>query len=274
MEKFMNISALCHDLALPAEVTAVITAYAQAGNQALDENIKLQLQNPATWSQAIEMLKERIGEDADGIYILAELLTYACETYGEYEKRGIERQIFVDTMKFCTRFIEEHKRLYGNYAFTWAWWFPRQITMKEFRIGALEYEFVNQESKQIQIHIPADADLSPESVQASFKAYERFLEQYYPQWKSVSWYCESWMLSPALFQLLPVTSNVLQFQKLFQIEAVDYDSEAVLDWVYPGKRVPLSELAENTTLQRNMKRFLLEGGKVGWAKGKIMIVSN
>jgi hypothetical protein len=70
-----------------------------------------------------------------------------------------------------------------------------------------------------------------------------------------------------LQQLLPEDSNIIRFQNLFRLESVDYESMAVLDWVYPGAKPVIASLPEQTSLQRKMKHFLLEGGKVGWGKG-------
>ena len=180
---------------------------------------------------------------------------------------GIPDSVFISTMKFCTRFIKEHKRIYGYYSFTWAWWFPRQLFMKEFRIGELEYEFVDSDKKKINIHIPADAHMEPGQIKKSMTEYQSFLQKYYPEWEDTEWYCESWLLSPMLSKLLPKDSNILLFQELFELENVDYENMAVLDWVFPGEKGELTSLSENTSLQRNMKRFLLDGNKVGWAKG-------
>ena len=48
----------------------------------------------------------------------------------------------------------------------------------------------------------------------------------------------------------------------------------VLEWVYclteaQQKQTPLEALPEDTTLQRNMKAYLLSGGKVGTARGRL-----
>lgn len=80
-------------------------------------------------------------------------------------------------------------------------------------------------------------------------------------------YCESWMLSPALRELMDENSNILQFQNLFIEEKTDYNSMAVLDWVFPGYHSVSEDLPENTSLQRKMKRYLLQDGKIGWTMG-------
>ncbi len=84
--------------------------------------------------------------------------------------------------------------------------------------------------------------------------------------------CESWMLSPALSNVLRTDSNILAFQKLFDINETDYESMAVLDWVFPGFDKVSEELPEETSLQKNMKKYLLEGNKIGWSKGSLHVI--
>lgn len=50
--------------------------------------------------------------------------------------------IFAATFGFVTRFVSGTKDANGKYKYDWAWWFQRQVTMQEFRIGSLEYELV------------------------------------------------------------------------------------------------------------------------------------
>lgn len=265
----MTLEVLCNMLDLPVEVSDVVMAYQHSHPHLLDDSLKKQLKNRELWDSTIEELKNRIGEDPSGFYILSELLSYACEAYDEYQKAQIPDSVFVETMKFCTRFLGEHKQTHGCYAFIWAWWFPRQLSLQEFRIEELEFEFVDAEERRIYIHIPSDAHLETTCIQKSFTEFIRFLEKYYPNWREVDWYCDSWLLSPSLKQLLPENSRILMFQSLFEIESVDYESMAALDWVFPGEKADFSQLSESTSLQRNMKKFLLSGGKTGCAVGKI-----
>jgi hypothetical protein len=74
-------------------------------------------------------------------------------------------------------------------------------------------------------------------------------------------------MSPALHKLLKKDSNILQFQDMFEITETDEESMAVMDWVFPGCAQGLEQLPETTSLQRNMKKYQLSGGKVGWSKG-------
>ena len=55
----------------------------------------------------------------------------------EYVRRGIPMGLFADTFGFVTRFVTSTKDTHGKYSYNWAWWLPREITLQEFRIGAL-----------------------------------------------------------------------------------------------------------------------------------------
>lgn len=263
----MNNHELYKLLDIPNEVIEKLNIYETGRNISIDDDLKSRLLDRNTWDEAVKSLQELVGEDPDGLNILWEELNIACESYDEYVKRGISENIFVDTMKFCTRFLNEHKNTYDSYRYVWAWWFPRQLSLGEFRIGALEYELADGENREIYIHIPSDANLGKESVAASLNSFYDFRKTYFPEWEDVRLVCDSWLLSPALKELLDDNSNIMEFQRLFELEYTDYDSIWFLGWVYPGAGDDYNNLPEKTSLQRNMKNHLLAGKKVGCAKG-------
>lgn len=265
--KNISTAELYDILNLPRSVILELDKYKEVHGLVLKKNIADGLRYRSTWDSALQELYTAIGDDCHGFGVLAELLEVCRDTYDSYRKKGIPEEIFIRTMGFVPRFLEAYKREQGHYAFIWAWWFPRQLAMLEFRIGELEFEFVDGKERKIFIHIPGDANLSPLKVEQTVEQYREFLRAYYPEWEDVKWYCESWMLSPVLNQLLQEDSNVLAFQRRFAIESVDYESMAVLDWVFPGEKCPIEDLSEHTSLQKKMKAFLLDGGKVGWAEG-------
>ena len=252
---------------LPSAVLKRLKEFDITSGYRITPDIINMLLSRGEWDEGIKTLRARLGDDPDGFKILRAMLQMACETYERYQEIGIEKDIFISTMKFCTRFINAHYDLYGVYQFDWAWWFPRQLACKEFRIGCLEYEFVEGNEDLISVHIPSDADLKRDTVLHSLLSFFAFREKYFPDWSKAKLYCESWLLSPALKELLPENSNIIKFQELFSVEHTDYQSMAVMDWVFPGHKEVSRRLPENTSLQSHMKAFLLKGGKVGWSKG-------
>ncbi len=139
--------------------------------------------------------------------------------------------------------------------------------MQEFRVGCLEYEFVELEEKMISIHIPSDANLEVKTIQKSLNDFFEFRKMFFPEWVNIQMHCNSWLLSPALKELLDKDSRILSFQKFFVVESVDYEKQSIFQWVFSGYTEASDDLPEVTSLQKRMKRYLLEGKKVGSAKG-------
>lgn len=185
--------------------------------------------------------------------------------------RKISREIYLATMKCFSRFVREYRVSYGVYGFDRGFWTPRQICGKLFRLGELEYE-LNDEENAVSIHIPGDADLSEEKLQASYAEQAAFIREHFPEASGRPRMCDSWLLSPALKDLLLPDSRILSFAAHFEITKVDPDATDYLEWVYKiasGQQdsVKMEDLREDTSLQRKMKRYLKNGGKVGIAWG-------
>ena len=261
----MSNNELYRLLDIPKDVIRRLNAYEKSRTGTFNIAISDLMTDDALVQNLDKFILSAVGEDTDGIKTLWEELNIARQSFEEYRQKGISLDIFTNTMKFCTRFLPDYHKTYSCYRVVWGWWFPRQLSLREFRIGALEYEF--SEEKCIQIHIPSDADLTRQAVLESISEFKRFCKQYYPEWDGQEMHCGSWLLSPALKNILSDKSNILSFQKLFDVVETDEESMAVLDWVFPGFDEISDKLPENTSLQGNMKRYLPEGKKIGWTKG-------
>lgn len=235
-----------------------------------------------TWDEGAGLLNKELeifaakhagpedGSQAEGrgIPILTIMLQCLGKTKEEYRKKGIPERIFTATMGCFPRFIEEYRASYGTYGFDRDFWTPRQISMKLFRIGELEYEMDMQEGKRIiSIHIPSDAVLTTEHCRASYEQAGQFFAEFYPQWKDLPYGCNSWLLAPGLKNVLSEDSNIIRFQNGFEVIRVNEEDCEFLEWVFKRKDIPYQELPEETSLQRNMKQYLLRGGKIGEADG-------
>ena len=213
-------------------------------------------------------------DDLRGADVLAEQLLKAVENRETGSWRDVEKDIWIDTMKGYTRFVREHFSSCGCYGFDRGFWTTRQRDAKLFRLGELEYELVREENGTavIGLHIPSDAHLGSERLNASLARAGEFLGQHFPEWASAPVRCESWLLAPALKDMLPSDSRILRFQSAFDLAKTDPESDDVLQWVFglteAGKAsVRLEDLPEDTTLRRNMKAYMLKGGKIGAATG-------
>ena len=171
---------------------------------------------------------------------------------------------------FCTRFVLDHHRSFGTYAFSWGWWLPRQLSLQEFRFGELEYELVDMpEGQSISIHIPGDALLTADKLRHSYNLARKSLERIAPDYRDADMFCDSWMLPPILDQLLPSGSRILAFKSSFDILSVDPTSPHATRWIFGRYDLPLHQLPEDTSLQRKTKALMLAGGGIGSARGRL-----
>lgn len=220
------------------------------------------------WRDARQELKKVLAPDDRGMKMLCAMLIGACYSLEKYEEKGISQEIFADTMKCFPRFVHEHKVSYGVWGFDRDFWTGRQLSLQLFRIGQLEYEKVVQDGKKmLSVHIPSDAVLDREKLTESIRQSAEFFEAYDKDYAAVPYTCTSWLLSPALRELLGEDSKILKFQDMFQITEVDKQNKSFMEWVYKRKDLSPEQLPEDTSLQRNMKAHLLAGGWIGEGTG-------
>lgn len=256
---------LCRNINMPEEVT----------RQLLDIHGELPyfpclelLMQEETWSEGLEQLKEAVGEDPSGMKRLCCMLRCALRAKALYVKLGIPEAIYTDTMAAFSRFVREDWKSYGFYGFTRTFWTTRQVSGKLFRIGQLEYELTAKDDEPvISLHIPTDVDLRPEVLRPSLTAGLAEFCRFFPEYADKRVYCHSWLLAPLLRDFLPECSNILQFQQLFDIECDTVPGKDVLLWVFKNPKLPKEDYPENTSLQRKLKQFFLEGGEFLEGKG-------
>jgi hypothetical protein len=262
---------LCNKINLQPEIIEKVLACHENFKYETVRPFLDKIYNRQTWEEGVKSLEKSFGEDPSGIKMLTCMLFCALHTHEIYEEKEIPDEIFIATMKFFSRFTDEHFSTYGTYSFVWGWWVPRQISANEFRIGELEYETVDENGKKsIHIHIPADAVMKQCKLRESYLDARKFFAKYYTQYADADMFCGSWLLSPALKEVLPEDSNILRFQQSFDVDHVDYESNGFLRWVYKREDIPWEQLPEDTTLQRRMKAYILNSGKIGWANGKLV----
>ena len=266
-------------LGLPPEAAAAVKSQEERlfseGAGGLEGMLTMFL-NRAKAGPALVKLRDLVQPDRDGFGILCCMLRAALYTRSKYEQLGIGQDIFKATMECFPRFVREHHASYGRYGFDRDFWTIRQLSLRLFRIGELEFELADQPDdlpssasgpRVINVHIPSDARLEQERCIHSWKCASRFIQKFFPDWVGLPVMCSSWLLSPALGELLPDTSHILQFQQLFDIVETDPMADDWREWVFQRNQAPIGELPEHTSLQRNMKAYLLKGGQIGVGVG-------
>ena len=237
---------------------------------------------PAAVKQIPMLCKSEEDPTGDtGLKALAVYMAAAQHTWEIYDGMGIDRKIFIDTIKAFPRFLREHKVSFGRYGFDRDFWIYRQLAANLFRLGELEYEMTTLPkgsepvgnatagSPILSVHIPSDAVLTREKLDASYRMAREFFAKYFPDFQYRCVYCSTWMLSPVLKQILKPGSRILEFQSDYEITQVDLESNSGMTWIYKRNYDDYTQLPEDTSLMRGMKKILLEGGKTGSGTGYV-----
>jgi hypothetical protein len=270
LEGIGNVRTLCEMIDMPEEVTQEIEKWnAEEYREAL-EHYFFMIREKVQWDTALEEVKQLLKEDKNGLNCLAFMMHVSLRSYQEYRIKRISEQIYLDTMGCFSRFVKEYKESYGTYGFDREWWTVRELSLKEFRLGELEYELTGEDNNQfVSVHIPSDAKLEKQKCLDSYKKAKSFLLEHVHEYTDVAFYCESWLLSSKLKELLSEDSNIIRFQSDFIIDTVETEDTGYMKWVFKNDTLSLNEVPQTTSLQRKMKAYLQSGGKIGVRRGQI-----
>ena len=223
----------------------------------------------AAWRTAADLLPR--WRDDSGMAHLAATLAAAGRTRQMYRENGVPEDIYWATMGCLTRFLRETKEITGQWAFDRGFWTWRQTGGLLFRLGTLEFEYLPEE-RALSVHIPSDAVLSREELDRSYDWAERFFtgegRSFCRQGPPGEMRCSSWLLAPALEELLPEASGIRRFSGDYVRRGIREDSREFYRWLFQCEPpLPAEDLPERTSLQRAAKAYLAAGGKIGSASG-------
>lgn len=234
-----------------------------------------------TAADAVERLQASIAQkrwdEPDGLSILAIQMRVAALSRKLYARADLSDELFVRTFDWFPRFVRwQHANVEGKFGhrvanpdnpalFTEAFWSPRLLNLSILRFGEFEFEFVEGEP-EINLHIPDDARLDSEHMLASFEQFHALTAAKLAQYADATINCESWLLDPALDELLPANSHLREFRSLFSLAGSEV-SQDYQKWIAGCEGLSAEELPEVTSLQRAIKQYVLAGGQMSVGTG-------
>ncbi len=138
-----------------------------------------------------------------------------------------------------------------------------------YQLGRLQHQ---RGDTTIGLHIPDAGPLTPEAVDASLDEARAFFPRHFPGERYTAFSCGSWLLDPQLREYLPEDSNIVRFQRRFELEpyeepeGIDPDVE-VLRFVFRSLTTPLDRLPRRTVLQRAVVDHFKAGRHWRWHRG-------
>lgn len=214
---------------------------------------------------------------------MLELLIFICLTrHAEavYQERGIDAEIFHNSMLDLRYKLEECKAIYGVVGSFVASWFAGFFRLTRFALGRLQFEIVNfddnydkdgkhltPESKVINIHIPrTGTPMDPESCDDAFRRAKAFFGSQVGD--PAPFVCGSWLLFPEHKTMLSEKSNTYKFLMRFDILKTYYYKDGSNLWrLFETKEVHPGRLPTDTSFRRRYVEHLKKGGRLGGGYG-------
>lgn len=205
---------------------------------------------------------------------LAVALLYSVEfTYPKYQKAVISDEIYFETMKDIAVWCENN----NNKGLKNLPWIKNHLNFELFKIGRLQFQIYKCDNRTlnydllpfnfgenlIYVHIPQGEKLVYAECVNSLKNAKSFFGEYFPNYDFDYFFCESWLLYGENWQFMNSSSNILQFSSLFDLVYSVEDDRQAIERIFGKRKIIKSKYEEKTTLQRNAKRFMQNGGKLG-----------
>ncbi|MBE7092938.1 MAG: hypothetical protein E7365_07165 [Clostridiales bacterium] len=200
------------------------------------------------------------------ICVLAYLAPYAIR---KNEQRGIIKEVTVKSLKDINVWIDNYfikNKELGLGEFNWLIY---HYTGDLFHLGRLQFrlekslEGIPECEYAIETHIPQGEALTEEKCLEAFEKAKAFFAKYFPEVEVKYFMCDSWLLNPNLEKILKSESNIVKFMKLWTpVPFVSDNSSQAIQRVFGFhfKKDNLISAPENTSLQKALKEFLLNGG--------------
>ena len=276
---------LCNKIGLPREASEYIysvyngiTHNKNAYESLMRAKVSFLSQGSKEYISCIDKIHDETGVH---IYTVNLILVLVCAKTAKarYEEKGYPEDVYFDTMTDIGFKVTECRKMYNVWGVSALEWYRGIFSLRTFKLGRLEFAFlpypydsykdyVKKGENVFSCHIPSAGPLTPESVIDSLKRAYKF----FGCTDKLVVYCHSWLIYPAHYELFPNGSNLRAFYDLFDIIAEEQENDNRNLWriFYKPNDTPYDELPENTTLQRNFKKYLKDGSYIGVGVGMLI----
>jgi hypothetical protein len=212
-------------------------------------------------------------------------LLVAPATVSYFEGLGVPPGLSWSALDDVARHMAIHRRVFGLTGMDAAWWVTLCLRGEMVDLGRLQYNRFNLEVSEespvwylpeeqekrgegfrkgdpsVGVHIPESGPLLPALVSESLEMAGEFFARYFPVSQRRVATCMSWLLDPQLAEYLPEGSNIVSFQRRFELVPGGYlGDEDVLQFVFRSPAgVDLETLSQKTTLERAVVTHLRAG---------------
>jgi len=190
-----------------------------------------------------------------------------------YNEKRIPRDILLDTVSDLSVWINRHYNWNGEWGLSQYGWLSCHIRGKLFKLGRIQFEpatvwhvppeelglDLKKGDPFLSVHIPRGGQLDEAACLDSFEQAKAFFPKYFDcDYKAAG--CFTWLFDPAFEKMLPPSSNVVKFQKMFKIFMHD-ESYDGLDYLFVNiKKDNIKDAPADTSFRRAIVEHILSGG--------------
>ncbi|GLY50608.1 hypothetical protein Lesp01_42640 [Lentzea sp. NBRC 102530] len=192
---------------------------------------------------------------------------------GYHRDHGVSDEVSWTTLADLGRNLAVDRRMRGEGWPVMQSWLTLHWRGGVYELGRLQHQ---RGDSALSLHVPDAGPLAPQLVDASLDAARAFFPRHFPDEHYSAFSCGSWLLDPQLREYLPADSNIIRFQRRFELEphaeldGIDADVE-VLRFVFRTLTTPLDRLPRRTLLQRAVLDHLEAGHHWQWRVGKFSL---
>lgn len=202
------------------------------------------------------------------------MFLYFCESASKkYARMGIPQEIFLDTIKDFALISTRCEAMYGRFGFRQLSELTKYLNLKIFRLGRLVFEMgdaymdidekgIRKGDNIIDVHVPGGEPLVIEECLHSLKMAEEFFDKYFTSYNFEYFTCFSWLLDDGLSRFLSSGSNILEFQKLFDV-VHKRKEDSILHFMFKfgiSSREELNLCTAKSNFAKKIKEYALSGG--------------
>lgn len=204
----------------------------------------------------------------------------------EQAARGIDPETTQATLRDIGQQVFLHRRIYREVGMNKGWWLSHHLSHHLHRLGRLQFQRsrapvrlgpVAADEALLDVHIPEGSPLDPTGCDVSFERARRFFARHFPDETPRLFACTSWLLDPVLAEFLPVGSNIVRFQRRFEIQALRPAPSSVFEFLFDRpdldrtERPDLSTLPCDTRLRAAIVEHYASGGVIRMGVGTLTL---
>lgn len=199
---------------------------------------------------------------------------------------GIDADVTRATLRDIGQQVYLHHRVHGQPGMAKGWWLCHHLSHHLFRLGRLQFQRglarravgpIAAGEPFLDVHIPEDGALDPAGCDASFERAGRFFARHFPAETLRRYACSSWLLDPVLAELLPAGSNIVRFQRRFEVHELREGPSGVFEFVFDrpdldqATEPDLTGLPRTSRLRTALLAHYARGGRIRAGVGTIAV---